>query len=78
MTSADDTPDSAPRKVTVNLAVRAWGALDRVVERTGSTQTEALNRAVQLYEYLDAVIAAGGAVLVTDGADAERVRLRFF
>jgi hypothetical protein len=39
--------------VTVNLTPRAWHALEATVQRTGDTKTETINRALQVYNYLD-------------------------
>lgn len=57
---------AAPERVTVNLTPRAWHALEATVQRTGDTKTETINRALQVYNYLDELMHSGGAVYVQD------------
>ena len=65
-------------RVTVNLTPRSSRALDNAVSITGDTKTDAINRAVQLYELLEEITAAGGALYLRPAADAELERLRIF
>ena len=61
-------------RVTVNLIARASRALQRVVELTGDTKTDAINRAIQVYAYLEEVEANGGEIVVRETKDsAERL-----
>jgi hypothetical protein len=48
-------------RVTVNVTGRAARALDLTAELTGDTKTDALNRALQIYAYLEQVTARGGS-----------------
>lgn len=67
----------ALERVTVNLTPRSSRALDEVVGLTQDTKTEAINRALQVYAYLERVLQEGG-VIYTQGADAADLeRLRF-
>lgn len=63
-------------RITVNLTERSSKALDRVVELTGDTKTDTINRAVQIYAYLEQMIQDGGSVHVRENADAEMERLK--
>jgi hypothetical protein len=67
----------APERVTVNLTARAWHALEAAVQRTGDTKTETINRALQIYNYLDELMHSGGAVYVQD-AHGKPERLKIF
>ena len=65
-------------RVTVNLTPRSSRALDNAVVISGDTKTDAINRAVQLYELFEEISAAGGSFYVRPDADAELERLRIF
>ena len=65
-------------RVTVNLTPRSSRALNRAVELSGDSKTDAINRAVQLYELVEQVVEAGGSVYMRENEDAELERLRFF
>jgi hypothetical protein len=65
-------------RVTVNLIARASRALQRVVEITGDSKTDALNRAIQVYAYLEEVEANGGDILVREAKDTEPRLLKMF
>ena len=65
-------------RITVNLIVRASRALQRVSELTGDTKTDSINRALQVYAYLEEITAQGGAIYVKESADSEMERLKIF
>jgi hypothetical protein len=67
----------ALERVTVNLTPRAWHALEATVHRTGDTKTETINRALQIYNYLDELMHSGGAVYVQD-PNGKPERLKIF
>jgi hypothetical protein len=56
----------ALERVTVNLTPRAWNALEATVQRTGDTKTDTINRALQVYNYIEEIMHSGGAVVVQD------------
>ena len=49
-------------RITVNLTPRSSSALDLAVELTGDTKTDTINRAIQIYAYLEKVIGLSIAV----------------
>lgn len=65
-------------RITVNLTQRSWSALEAAVEITGDTKTDTINRAVQIYAYLEQVIRQRGSVHVRERAGAELERLKIF
>ena len=65
-------------RLTVNLTPRSSAALDAAVELTGDTKTDAINRAIQIYAYLEQVIQDGGSVHVRETLGAELERLKLF
>jgi hypothetical protein len=65
-------------RITVNLIARASRALQKVSELTGDSKTDSINRALQVYAYLEEVTAQGGAVYVRESAGAELERLKMF
>ncbi|MDQ3762358.1 MAG: hypothetical protein M3460_11950 [Actinomycetota bacterium] len=64
-------------RVTVNLTPRAWNALEATVQRTGDSKTDTINRALQVYNYLDEIMHSGGAVYVQD-PNGKPERLKIF
>ncbi|VVJ23792.1 Uncharacterised protein [Amycolatopsis camponoti] len=66
-------------RVTVNLAPRASRALEKAVALTGDSKTDTINRALQVYAYLEEVWAKNGQVLVRSSPDDDQVTvLQFF
>lgn len=53
-------------KLTVNLIEKASKALRSAAEPTGDTETDTVNRALQVYDYIMQLQARGGASLVQD------------
>lgn len=65
-------------RVTVNLTARASRALDRASELTGDTKTDTINRALQVYAYLEEITENGGAIFVRESPDAEPQVIKLF
>jgi hypothetical protein len=65
-------------RVTVNLTSRSAQALDQASELTGDSKTDTINRALQVYAYLEQVIQAGGDILVRESAGAEPQLIKMF
>jgi hypothetical protein len=62
-------------RITVDLTPRTVEALDRLVDGTGLSKTDLVNRAVQLYAYIDGATESGAKVIVQwPSGDAEAVR----
>jgi hypothetical protein len=85
---APDSPPAAARastrrgggppleRVTVNLSPRSVAALDSLVELTQETKTDSINRALQVYAYLQQLFHDGGALYVRSPVNSELERLR--
>ena len=73
-------PRPAPRgnlqRVTVNLTPRSCQALEMAVKQTGDSQTDTINRALQVYSYLANITENGGTLYVRDAGNDELERLR--
>jgi hypothetical protein len=65
-------------RVTANLTARSTRALEQVVAITGDSQTDAINRALQVYAYLEQILAEGGEVYTRRADQDQPVSLRFF
>jgi hypothetical protein len=65
-------------RITVNLVARASRALQRVVDITGDSKTDAINRAIQVYAFLEEIEANGGDVLVRESKDSDLQLLKMF
>ena len=63
-------------RVTVNLTARSSQALQVAVELTGDTKTDTINRALQIYAFLQQAIAQGGSIHVRESTGAEVERLK--
>ncbi len=66
----------AAERVTVALLPKVSAELALLQERTGLSKTDLVNRAITLYEFTEAQLAAGREVLIrdTDGT-VQRVKL---
>jgi hypothetical protein len=63
------TVDESPRqtvadRVTVALVSKAAADLQCTIERTGLSKTDIVNRALSLYEYVDARLTTGDELLI--------------
>jgi hypothetical protein len=83
--SADRTPlepvdrgHGPLERVTVNLTRSTSRALDLAAKLTGDTKTDTVNRALQVYAYLERVTARGGSVYVREAAEAGLELLEVF
>lgn len=65
-------------RITVNLTGRACRALEIATQLTGDSKTDTINRALQVYAYLEQVTARGGSIYVREVADSELERLKVF
>jgi hypothetical protein len=63
-------------RITVNLTSRSSAALELAVAICGDTKTDTINRAIQIYAYLEKVIRDGGSVHVREESGAELERLK--
>jgi hypothetical protein len=62
----------------VALVPKAASDLRQTVERTGLSKTDIVNRALSLYEYLDARLSRGAEILIRDGESGQVEQIRFF
>lgn len=63
------SPPAADR-VTVALIPKAGEDLQRLQKRTGLSKTDLVNRAITLYEFIEAEVEAGAELIVRrDGQD---------
>jgi hypothetical protein len=68
------TPD--PPRITVALIPKSADDLTRTRDRTNMSKTDIINRAITLYDFVDAEIAAGGQlVIVRPGGDRYLIKL---
>ena len=56
----------ASERITISLVPKAAADLALLQERTALSKTDLVNRAISLYEFTDAQMAAGREVLVRD------------
>jgi hypothetical protein len=65
-------------RVTVNLTARAALALDVATGLTGDTKTDIINRALQVYAFLQQVAAHSRPIYVGESAGSTAERVTFF
>ena len=58
-------------RITVALIPKAGEDLQRLQDRTSLSKTDIANRAITLYEFIDAQMRAGRDVLIRDGETGE-------
>lgn len=61
----------SPERVTVNLIPRASRALQRLTDLTEDNRTDIINRALQLYCYVEETTSNGGEVYIREPKDSE-------
>jgi hypothetical protein len=78
--TADKAPPAPPdaERVTVNLTPRSVRALRNVVGWTHYSKTDVINRALQVYEFVQQIMEDGGSVHVRQTQDGELERLTIF
>jgi hypothetical protein len=63
-------------RLTINLVPRAYAAMLLASEITGDSRTDTVNRAVQLYAYVEHVIKEGGDILIRDkNGETSRIKM---
>ncbi len=65
-------------RITVNLTARSARALEAATDLTGDSKTDTVNRALQIYAFMEHVTASGGSIYVRETADSELERLKLF
>jgi hypothetical protein len=65
-------------RVTVNLTQRSSRALQQASELTGDSKTDTINRALQIYAFLEAILSTGGAIYIRESPNGELERLKLF
>ena len=63
-------------RITVALIPKAGEDLQRLQERTSLSKTDITNRAITLYEFIDAQIRAGRDILIRDSKTGETQLVR--
>jgi hypothetical protein len=69
---------SSLERVIVDLSPLSVAALDGLVRQTGQTKTDSINKALQVYAYIQQLMCTGGALYVRDTADGKLERLRIY
>lgn len=69
---------SSPERITVALIPKAAADLQRLQERSGLSKTDITNRAISLYEFIDAQIRDGKEVLIRDPVKKETQIVHLF
>jgi hypothetical protein len=64
-------------RITVALTARVSADLQRLLDRTNMSKTDLVNRAITLYEFIDAQQSAGRDVLIRDNEAGEVTSFKF-
>lgn len=64
-------PTTVAERITVALLPKVADELQRLQNRTGLSKTDLTNRAITLYEYINAQLSSGRDVLIKDNTTGE-------
>jgi hypothetical protein len=76
--SADSPPATAERiaeRITVTLISKVAAELQDIHDRTGMSKTDIVNRAITLYEFVEAELSAGAEFIVRRDGEPHRIKL---
>jgi hypothetical protein len=76
-TAADQSP-AVVERINVALAAEAAESLDKLQSRTRMKKVDVVNRALRLYEFIDAEIRAGNRLLIRDENEKDYLVKLFF
>jgi hypothetical protein len=77
MARASNTEQAvAVERITVALIPQAGDDLQQLQDRIGLSKTDIVNRAITLYEFIDAQLRAGRDVLIRDNETKETQTVR--
>jgi hypothetical protein len=77
MAASTEGRTQVAERITVALVPKVAAELQRLQDRTNLSKTDLTNRAITLYEFIDAQIQAGGEVLIRNGKTGETQLVRF-
>jgi hypothetical protein len=72
------SPQPTTERITVALIPKAASDLQSLQERSGLSKTDLVNRAISLYEFIDAQLREGKEVLIRDPGKNETQRVHLF
>jgi hypothetical protein len=68
---------AAAERITVALTPQAAADLQKLLDRTGQGKTDIVNRAISLYEFINAQMSAGHELIVRNQVTGETQLIRF-
>lgn len=73
--SPDSQTAAAVDRITVALVAKAAADLQNLHERTRLSKTDIVNRAISLYEFVDAELSAGAELVVRSDGQEHLIKL---
>lgn len=73
--SPDNQTIAAVDRITVALVAKAAADLQNLHERTRLSKTDIVNRAISLYEFVDAELSAGAELVVRSDGQEHLIKL---
>lgn len=70
---SDDQLPQATARLNVGLTRESAEALSKLQGKTGLSKVDAVNRALVLYEFIDAELRAGNEVIVRDASGRDQL-----
>lgn len=67
----------AGERITVALVAKVATELRRIQERTGLSKTDAVNRAISVYDFVDAQVTAGQELILRNPETGQEQLVRF-
>jgi hypothetical protein len=68
-------PVTSSERITVTLIPRVAADLETIQDRTNMSKTDIVNRAITLYQFVDATLTAGAELIVRHDGKEEIIRL---
>lgn len=69
----DDQQPTVSERINAALIRESSEALAKLQDRTGLSKTDAVNRAITVYEFIDAEIREGNEIIVRDSEGRDQV-----
>lgn len=70
---SNEQPPVTVERISVSLVRESVDALAKIQERTGLKKVDAVNRALMIYEFIDAELRSGNDIIVRDADGRDQV-----
>jgi hypothetical protein len=82
MSASDDkaglTQSSTTERITVTLLAKVAEELKEIQKRTGLSKTDAVNRSITVYNFIDQQMSDGNLLIIRNQNSGQEQQVRFF